>query len=229
MKKQDQLLAEESLKEGNANIGDSSLSTIPKEQAVAVPGQFRGMDIEGLEGIPASMVAVPYCRVIQPTSKKTVLKDGTEATVGSFMFNDIQEEVSELNFVLLRAKAELVRVDANGNYVNQDYEGETKQKQIVKLLGITTDTNKLFILTITVTSFSTWGRLMAQFKAIKLDKTYRFVVKATTEKRENKKGKYYIVNFQLGEELGKDKVVELSRTAFEYGVVLDRKEAVEEE
>lgn len=220
---EEELLAkdiEESLNE--SNIGENKLQTVPTEQSVALQNQFRGIDIEGLEGIPASMVAIPYCRVIQPTSKKTTLKDGSEATPGYFMFNDVQEQVQELHFTMLRAKMDMSFVDKDGNYVTNDYEGEKRQKQLLKLLGITLDTDKLFILSLTSTSFSSWGRLLAQMKAIKLDKTYRFSLKATTEKKENKKGKYYTVNFALGEEVGEEKLQELSKIAFEYGVVLDK-------
>lgn len=215
---------EESL--NDSNIGDNSLQT--SNNSMALPNQFKGIEIEGLEGVPASMVAVPYCRLIQPSSKNTTLNNGKEATQGYFMFNDIQEEVPELNFALLRAKADIAFVDDKGNYVDSGYEGEKKQKQLLRMLGVTLDTNKLFILTLTSTSFSNWGKLLAHFKAIKLDKTYRYGIKATTLKTENKKGKYYVVDFKLGEELDEDKMTELSKIALEYGVVLDRQVEAEE-
>lgn len=229
MKKTDEKAINEVMADIKGSLSEEhSLQTTPMDTALASPGAFKGIDIEGLESISVSMVSVPFCRVIQPTSKKTTLKNGKEATAGNFMFNDIQEETGKLNFVLLRAKYEMVKVDESGNYAMSDYEGETREKPIVKLLGITLDTDKLFILTITSTSFSNWGRLLAQMKGIQLDKSYRMGITATTEKRENKKGKYYVVIFQLEKELSKEQFENASKTALEYNVVLDKQIVPEE-
>lgn len=226
-KNKQELEMEESIDQSERNIGEHSLSTSPKELSVA--GQFRGVDIEGLESVPMSMVAVPFCRLIQPTSKKTERSDGKEATQGSFFFNDIQEEVASLHFVLLRAKHEMKRVDLDGNYVGPDYDGPTKPKPQVSILGITTDTNKLFVLSLSSTSFSSFGKMIAKFKSLQVDKTWRFALEATSEKMENKKGKYYIVNFRIDGELDKDEITQMSKVASEYGVVLDRQITEEEE
>jgi len=233
MKKEEKLMAEainESAKEAatQPNLSNEhSMQTIPVNQTVGMA--FKGMNIKGLESIPASIVAVPYCRIIQPTSKNTTLKNGKEAIAGNFMFNDIQTEVGELKFVLLRAKIDIKRVDEDGNFVNADFVGVTKPKQVLSILGITTDTNKLFILSLSVTSFTSWGKLMAQFKEMQVDSSYRFQISATTEKKENKKGKYYVVSFVVGEELDKGALAEMENKASEYGVVLDRELPVEEE
>ncbi len=213
-----------------SNIGQSSLSTVPKTHEVAVSEQFKGVNIGGLESIPASMVAVPYCRLIQPTSKKTIQSsNGQDARLGSFFFNDIQESVPELNFVLLRAKHELKQVDKDGQFVTPDYIGELgKPKPVVSILGITTDTDKLFILSISATSFSSFGKLIAKLKSLQIDKTWRFSFKATSEKMENAKGKFYVVNFEIGEELKDTQSEQMQKTAQEYGVVLDRQVYEEE-
>jgi hypothetical protein len=232
MKKTDQKLAEEATNESIAqpNISEEhSMQTVPVNQSVSINGAFRGMNIKGLESIPASMVAVPYCRIIQPTSKNTTLKDGKEATPGYFMFNDIQTEVEELKFVLLRAKVDIKRVDEDGNFVANDFVGITKPKQVLSILGITTDTNKLFVLSLSVTSFTSWGKLMAQLKEMEVDCSYRFQISAKTEKKENKKGKYYVVSFIVGTELDKNALIEMETKASEYGVVLDREILIEEE
>lgn len=212
-----------------SNIGDSALSTVPKEQEIAVHGQFKGVNIQGLESIPASMVAVPYCRLIQPTSKKTELANGQEAPLGSFFFNDIQESVPMLNFVLLRAKHELKRVDKDGQFVQDDYVGVTSTKPVVSILGITTDTNKLFILSLSATSFSSFGKLIAKLKGLAIDKTWRFKFTAESEKTENAKGKFYIINFNIDKELSEKEREAMGQIASEYGVVLDRQNYAEDQ
>jgi hypothetical protein len=145
------------------------------------------------------------------------------------MFNDIQTEVEELKFVLLRAKVDIKRVDEDGNFVANDFVGITKPKQVLSILGITTDTNKLFVLSLSVTSFTSWGKLMAQLKEMEVDCSYRFQISAKTEKKENKKGKYYVVSFIVGTELDKNALIEMETKASEYGVVLDREILIEEE
>lgn len=210
------------------NIGDHSLSTVPLNTGIAVPTNFRGIDIEGLQDIPASMIAVPYLRLIQPSSKKTETADGQETPWGKFLFSDTQESEDTLNFVLLRAKHEYKLVAANGKFVTADYTGETKSKPQVSILGITTGTNKIFILSLSSTSFSSFGKLMAKLKAMQVKKSYQFEIKMTSEKTENDKGKYAIVNFMIGKEISGEDLARMAKVAFEYGLVLDR-QSVEED
>lgn len=221
--KKDEQEIKEAVDEAESNISEEhSLSTVEVPQALAAPQAFKGVDIQGLESVPAYMVAVPFCRLIQPTSKKTEMADGKEAPQGSFLFNDTQESVSELDFVLLRAKHEYKRVNKDGQFVDSSYIGETKQKPQVSILGITRDTDKLFILSLSSTSFSGFGKLIAKFKSLQIDKTWRIALKATSKKTENDKGKYYIVNFTMGKELTENEMQAMEKTASEYGVVLDR-------
>jgi hypothetical protein len=232
IKRREELKAQaEELKETEEVVNvvpEHSLSTEVKPTAVAVQRSAMGVGIQGMEDIPGSMIAVPFCRLVQPTSKKTELSDGKEAPAGSFFFNDIQESFESLSFVLLRAKHEQKKVDADGNFVRADYVGPTFFKPQVSILGVTTDTNKLFIISLSVKSFSSFGKLIAKFKSLQIDKTWRFQLKATSEKQENIKGKFYVVNFQLGEELSGEELAQMEETALQYGVALDREVVVEE-
>lgn len=205
-----------------ANIGESSLSTVPKETALTTPGGFRGVNIEGFEAIPASMVAVPYCRLVQPSSKNTTLADGSEATAGHFLFNDIQETTPQLDFCLLRAKHEMKWVNKDGNFVTPEAEDKDHQKAVVSILGITLDTDKLFVLSLSATSFTAFGKLLAKFKALKVTQSFTYRIVASTCKTENKKGKFYVIDFTLEDKLEADEVTKMSTIACEYGVVLDR-------
>ena len=74
-----------------------------------------------------------------------------------------------------------------------------------------------------------FGKLISKLKSLHLDKSYRVEIKATSEKQENLKGKYYIVNFSIGAELTGEKLKQAEKTAFEYGLVLDREIVPEEE
>src|ERR1035437_9787806 len=99
---------------------DSTLAKVEKEHTLsdnnklAMPNQFKGVDIEGMEDVPMNLTAVPYVRVIQPSSQNTTLDNGKEAQVGSFLFNDTQKEFSELDFVLLRAKHHIIDFERDG-------------------------------------------------------------------------------------------------------------------
>lgn len=234
VKKSEEKLMREATDEAMAEKGNIShehtLSTGMENRAIASPNAFKGVSIEGLESVPASMEAVPFVRLVQPTSQKTQMANGKEALVGSFLFNDTQEAYNELEFVLLRAKHEFIKVDKKtGQFVTDEFEGETLLKPRVSILGIVVDLEKLFILSLSATSFSSFGKLIAKLKAINADKSYRFLISATSEKQENNKGKYYIVNFKLGQELDTETLMEMEKKALEYGVVLDRQFIPEEE
>lgn len=221
----EQIQMEEATNEAaaEANVtGEHALSTTTSSRALATP--IKSVGIAGMEEIPTSLMAIPYCRLIQPTSKKTETTEGHDAVPGNFLFNDTQREVGELSFVLLRAKHEHKRVDETGEFVDDSYTGPTTSKQQVSILGITTDeTEKLFILSLSITSFSGFGRLIAKFKELHVDKTWRFKLKATSEKQENKKGKYFVVKFQIEQELEGEALQHMEEKALEYGLALDRK------
>lgn len=206
---------------------EHGLSTVAPS-SVAKPNQFKSVGIQGMEDIPTSLIAIPYCRLVQPSSKKTEDENGQEVPAGNFLFNDTQKAVPELNFILLRSKHEFKLVDESGQFVPEDYPGVTRQKQQVSILGITTDTEKLFILSLSPTSFSAFGRLIAKFKDMKVDKTWRFVLKATTEKVENAKGKFYVLKLDIGQELQGEELERMDKTAMEYGLALDRQVDPEE-
>src|SRR5258708_28267044 len=99
------------------------------------------------------MIALSFVRLVQTSYKNLSLSDGSEAASGMFFFNDTQEAFLQLKFVLLRAKHEMKLVDEDGQFVAPDYEGKTKLKPRVSILGVTTDTDKLFILSLSPTSF----------------------------------------------------------------------------
>lgn len=211
------------------NIQKEHSLTTEMRPTSSLVGHVPGIAIEGLEDVPMNMVALPYLRLVQPTSKKVQMESGKDAPTGSFLFNDTQESFEELDFILLRAKKEDRRVDEKGMWVNDDYEGKTFLKPRLVILGITLNQDKLFILGLSSTSFSSFGRLLAKLKGLEVRRSWQFAIKMTSEMQENDKGKYAIANFQLQKELTENQLEFYTKTALEYGVILDRSDIVYEE
>lgn len=189
------------------------------DKALANPNL--GIDIQGLEEVPVTLIPIPFVKLVQPTSTKTTLADGkSEAQAGTFFFTDTQVSVNELNFVLLKAK-----------HGNQTYErdGQKVSSPRLMVLGVSRENKKLFILPLSVMSFSNFGKLVAKLKDNNIKSTWRFEITATTEKQENQKGKYYTANFQIGEELEEQEYLAMEGLANQYGIALNRNEVVEEE
>lgn len=214
-------------KERVSNISDEHhLTTALKPASLANVTQ--GIAIKGLEGIPSSMIALPYVRLIQPSSKNATMKDGKEAPFGSFLFGDTLEAYDELDFVMFGAKKEFKKIDMSGNFVAPDYQGEFKTKQQVSILGMTIGEEKVFILSLSPTSFTHWGQLMAQFVALQVDVSWRFPITVTATKTENEKGKYAVANFTIGKEITGEAFQVIEEKALRYGASLNREEIVED-
>lgn len=214
------LLETKDVQETISNVqSDHSMSTeIRPQELVVATG---GVDIAGLESIPMGMIALPYCRLVQPTTQHIVMKDGKEAPQGSFFMSDTSDAYEDLDFVLLRAKVSM------RTFI--DDKGVSKSVQQLSILGLTIDEDKLFILTLAPTSFYGFGQLLAQLKAARIQKSWQFVLNATSEKTENAKGKYYKAKFSIGEEIVGKKLIEIEEKALTYGLALDREQIVPEE
>lgn len=184
----------------------------PTPLSVAMIG---GLGIQGLEDVPSSILPIPYLRLIQPSSQKTETSKGKEAVAGTFYFNDTKTEYESVTFALIKAK-----------YGMQSFERDGEMKESVKLalLGMTLDTNKLFIITLSVMSFTSFGSLVAQMKEAKMKSTWEKAITVTSEKQENDKGKYYVAKFELGDDLTQAQIHNLASKHQEFGTVLDRKD-----
>jgi hypothetical protein len=214
--KQDEQEIKESV---NENISqEHSLTTGSPNQALVSP--IRGIGIKGMEDVPASMMAVPFVRLIQPTSQKTEDSKGQETLPGNFLYNDTGKAVGSIDFALLRAKV--------GNVTFRRESGDVTVTRL-SILGCSIPDNKLFVITLSPTSYLTFGKIISQFKDAGVKESWRFLLTLTSEKRENEKGKFYVAKFQIGEELGKNTIAEMEKKFSEYGVVLDRSDVSEEE
>ena len=160
------------------------------DQALAQATPIHGLGIAGLEEEDASILPVPFVRVVQGQSKDVLTKSGEEAIEGSFFFNDTKEAFPSLVFVILKSKVVVTEFERDDKII------PTKQR---KILGMTIDTKKLFILSLAISSFSNYGRLIAEMKQKKVLAVWDYMVTATTRKTENDKGKFYVIEFALGE------------------------------
>ena len=182
---------------------------------IAMP--FKGIKIAGLEEVPASLLPVPYVRLVQPTSTGTTLANGKdEAMPGTFLFNDTQEAVKEITFTMLKAKHGQATFERNGEPV-------TTPK--LAILGMERGSNKLFILPLSVMSFSNFGKLVAKLQADGIQHCWEFAINVTSSKQENQKGKYYIAEFQIGEKLSAAEIKHMEDKYMDYGGVLEKNQA----
>lgn len=188
-----------------------------KPQGLAV---VKGLGIQGLEEEDASILPIPFVRVVQGQSKDTKMKDGKDAPEGTFFFGDTREAFPELNFCILKSKV----VTTVFKDPNTGADKPTPQR---KILGITMDTKKVFMLTISVMSFMEYGRLVAEMKQNKITEAWSHIITATTEKRENDKGKFQVVVFKLGEKLTKEDETEMGLAYEQFKRVFEKDEAVE--
>lgn len=172
-----------------------------------------GFGIEGLEDVPVSILPVPFLRLVQPSSKNIELVGGKEASTGSYFYNDTKEEVQDLRFVLLRAKI---------GKTSYEIDGEVRESTKLNMLGFDLDRNKVFILTLSVMSISNFGKLVANMKQKEVGKTWEYEIKATSIKTENKKGKFWIAEFELGGKVDAKTIKEMDTKAKVFGVALNR-------
>ena len=162
--------------------------------------------IEGVEVNPA-IIPIPLVRLVQGTSQNIEIEDGKDAAVGTFHFSDTKTAVEKLEFILLKAKQTKATFERDGEMVTVDK---------MLLLGYLKESDKVFILSLPATSFSPFGSLIARLKDKKVKKIYEYGVIATSLKTENEKGKFYIINFELGNPLNEKEIKDYDSLAQKY-------------
>jgi len=184
-------------------------------QTVALRQQTTGLGIRGLEEEDPSILPIPFVRVVQGQSKDIKMKNGEDCPEGHFFFNDTRESVEALTFCLLKSKVITVNFERDGKII------PTAQR---KILGITMDTKRIFMLTVSISSFGNFGRLVAEMKAKKITEAWSYMITATTVKTENDKGKFYAVEFALGEKLTAEDNEEMSLAFEQFKNYFEKKE-----
>lgn len=177
-----------------------------------------GLDIHGMEEVPTSIIPIPYVRLVQPTSQKIEGADGKDAAAGTFFFNDSLRTVEELKVAIIK-----------GKHAKVQYDPEQPPVIRVGILAKELETGKIFILSLSYSSFSNFGRLIAQLKEKNTKNVWEYEVSITSEKQENDKGKFYVAKFKVGEKLSKEEQEEIEILHDKYGAVLEARQKQESE
>lgn len=175
--------------------------------------EYNGLGIEGLEEVPVSVLPIPFLRLVQPSSKNVDLSNGREAAMGSFFYNDTKQDIERLRFVMLKSKI---------GKVSYEVDGEIREGTKLNILGFDLDNNKIFILSLSVMSISNFGKLVAQLKQKEATKAWEYEVIATSVKSENKKGKFYVADFELSKKVDTKTIADMEMKANTFGVALNR-------
>ena len=218
LSKKEEKEIEDSLKEKGTIQKEHSM-TVSKPSGPKSVVDRGSVNIEGMQDLPASMIALPYCKLVQKSSSKTILTDGKDATPGTYYFTDTQESVETLEFVILRSKV-----------VEREFIQDEETRKVTQLMSlcITGDMKKLFILLFPLTSFTSWGKLIAKFKAMEVKSAWEYLVTAKSDKRTNSKGQFFVANIQMGAKLTDDQQGLMAEKYGEYGGVLERRDLVEQ-
>lgn len=214
MNKSDEKLADESVK---GTVSSEHHLTVSKSGGLAV-GSF--VPIEGMQDLPASIIRLPYVKLVQKMTSKAKLKSGKDAEVGSFYFSDTQEALTEFEFVILRAKI-----------IEREYTDDNVTKKSTQLFSLIMldDMSRMYILILPVTSFSPWGELINHFKTKGVKNAWDYLVNVRSEDAQNKKGQHYKrAKFSLGRKLTEVETSAMENQYGEYGGVLERRDIEEE-
>jgi len=193
-----------------------SANAIVEAPQSSLAAQNAGVGIGGLEGIDPSTMPIPFVRLVQPTSKKIATAEGEDAANATYYFGDTKESIKELTCVILKGK--------HGPKTFPDPKtGEKKTKTVLALLCVLPDEdNKLFILSLSATSFGAFGSLVAMLKKQKVMNVWEVKVKMTAHMTENELGKYAVADFAIAGPLDGEQVAKMSELYDKYEKAVEK-------
>lgn len=159
--------------------------------STAVPLSGTPLPIRGFEHLDRSDEAVPYIRVIQPTSTQAELMDGGDARPGTFYNTALRTASEELLFSILSVH----KMDITWE------EGEEEAQRVYMILG-TDERYEPLVLKVAGTSIFGLKQLITSISRSGVDAAWTWKVRAVTEKREGKMGKWYVIKFYLRDRNG---------------------------
>lgn len=183
----------------------------------------KGVDIVGLQDVPTSIIPIPFYKLVQPGSTGVTLNNGQEAEPGTIFMRDSRMAVKALEFYLLRAKRQVSNMPRDDGSINRVVR--------IGVLGVTKDEYSPFIMSVPVSSFSSFGSMIKQLQDKKAKKAWEYFITATTEKIETQKMvqgspkmvKFHVFNFAVNEhKIDKKDVVALEKVYRKLGGSLDR-------
>ena len=211
MTKTQEKLDQEAMKESVENA-DKAIATTPSEHHLSTSG----IGIHGLEEADTATIPLPFARLVQPTSKGVRTADGEEAQVGSFFFSDTNTAMKAPEVIILKGKHGI-------KTFTDPTSGDPVQKKVLAVLGYMPDTEKVFILTLSVMSFNGFGRFMAQLKEKHAEACFQYKTTISSHLVETDKGKFYVADFNVGEELDDDLYVKAADLYAQYQSVVSTK------
>ena len=195
---------------------NSDVAPIDKKEVDASLRPSNNLGVNGLEFVPTSAVALPVVKLVQPTSRDIELPDGTDAPVGQFLFTSLGEAQPELHMALISAHV--------GDHTFTDDDGQEITKTQVSLIAIERTRKELFLSRFSATSLPAFGKLMSQIKAAKCENAWDREIVVSSEKRESKRGKYWVAKFALGEPVSEDDAAQYVQTWMEMATYFDRED-----
>lgn len=181
--------------------------------------------IQGLEEVTTDIIPLPFYKLVQPGSTNIkISEDGTDADPGQFYQGDTGTAVDELKVGIVRAKR-VVKV----------YKG--KRNVSLGVLGVNLDNMTPFLMNISITSFTNFGRMMNNLTQRKIDAIWKYPITLSSTKVETKKEidgqlqmvKYWVMDFTIGEEPFNEEELDIMQTVLaDYAGTLDR-DTIDEE
>lgn len=229
MKKNDEELVNKVLKDsttnGNSpatqgNVSEEHSLTTSKPQSLAVSTE--GVPIGGLTEIPMSMLTLPFTVIVQNGTNVCGPDGKTPALKGKWYHTDTNETVDEEHIIMIRAT--VIQKDV------QNQEGKLIKSQKLRILYADIDDGmELKIMSLPVSSFSNWGKIIYSFKKLGVANSYEYVINARLESAVNKKGQqFYRAVFALADKITEQDQEVMAKKFESYGGVLDRRDIEED-
>ena len=163
---------------------------VPVGSTLVVPS--KRLHTAGFDGLDESDQAIPYIRVVQPTSTECKLMDGSDAKAGQFYDTALMKAHNELQFAVLS----VAKFDVTWQ--------EDKEPQRIYLLLCADRDYFPFVLKVSGTSVFALKQLITSITRTGVAASWYFWVRAITEKRESTKDgqprKWFAIRFYIVEE-----------------------------
>jgi hypothetical protein len=160
---------------------------VPVGSTLVIPNNR--LHIAGLDGLDESDQAIPYIRVVQPTSTECKLMDGSDAKAGQFYDTALMKAHNELQFAVLA----VAKFDVTWQ--------EDKEPQRIYLLLCADRDYYPFVLKVSGTSIFALKQLITSITRTGVAASWYFWVRAITEKRESTKDgqprKWFSIRFYI--------------------------------
>lgn len=189
---------------------------------------YQGIGIPGLEYMPTSFIPVPRIKLVQSNTQDVLLADGeTEASKGSFYYENIQETQKELHVAILSAKP----MTFTGPSL--DDPTKTVTNRTIGIIFYDLFTKKVMTMRFTPGSFGNWRSLIGQAVAAheqgEMAAFFSREVVVTTELVKDGSRSWYVLRFRIGDDLSEEDFEEATNLYSQYNAYFNSQEETTEE